>query len=274
MSDPTEVLSVSAPASRLAYEVIDSATPSLRHVVAVDVEHGLQIEHIDEEDLQPFPRRPRGKRVVSEVDSFLAELDRRNLTNQGTLWGNAESGRLTAVYNDHDPAPHVGGWRDDELHLQLKADADWAAWHGMSGNYYSQVVFGDKVEELLHTVTSPDQADLLEIIDSVRASSKGEFESAIERANGGQKITYNTEVTAGAGRGRQLEVPQTISLQLRPWDGHAVLYTVDAYFRLKVEQGHLSLAVKLKPTRQIIRQAWGEIASKVVAAVNKPVYAQ
>lgn len=121
---------------------------------------------------------------------------------------------------------------------------------------------------------NPDQADLLEIIDSVRASSKGEFESSIERANGGQKITYNTEVTAGAGRGRQLEVPQLITLQLRPWDGHDVLYNIDAYFRLKVEQGRLGLCVKLKPTRQIIRDAWEEITSKVTGAVNKPVYAQ
>jgi hypothetical protein len=265
---------ISDNAARLAYEVIESDTPSLRHVVAVDVDHGLQIQSIDEENLQPFPRRPKGDRTVSEVDSFLAELERRPLTEQGTLWGNAELGRLTAVYNDHDPAPHIGGWRDDTLRLQLKADPDWAAWHAMSGNYYPQVTFGDKVEELLHTVIDPDQADLLEIIDSVRASSKGEFESAIERANGGQKITYNTEVTAGAGRGRQLEVPQFITLQLRPWEGHDVLYEISAYFRLKVEQGHLGLAIKLKPTRQIIRQAWDEITSKVTAAVDKPVYAQ
>lgn len=113
----------------------------------------------------------------------------------------------------------------------------------------------------------------LEVIDSVRASSKGSFESSIERANGGQKISYKEEVNASAGRSRDLEVPQLITLQLRPWEGHDVLYTIDAYFRLRVQQGTLALGIKLKPTQQIIREAWAGITAKVSAAVDKPVYA-
>ena len=262
-------------AVRLAYDVVQSPhTPYLRHVVAVTADQGLEIQTLDEEDQQPFPRRSKGERKVSELDSFISELARRPLDERGTLWGTAAAGRLAAVYNDHDVTPMVGGWRDDILTLQLKPDPDWTAWHEMSGKLYRQAEFGDRVEELLHTVISPDQAELLEIIDTVRASTKGEFENTISRADGAQKVTYHTEVSTTAGKAtRQLEVPQTISLRLRPWDGHPTFYDIDAYFRLKIEGNGLALAVKLKPTRTIIREAWAEITQAVAAATTKPVYA-
>lgn len=259
--------------SRIAYEVLDSKTPSLRHVVGIDVEHGLQVREIDEADLQAIPRRPKGDRTVADLDSFLAELERRPLSGVGTLWGNAVGGVLHAVYNDHEDDV-IGGWRDDRLVLKLTKDEDWTAWHGISGKYLPQEQFGDIIEELLHTVIDPDQADLLEIIDSVRASTSGEFESKIERSNGAQNLVYKTEVTTSAGRTGQLEVPQTITLSLRPWEGHIETYDIEAWFRVRVANGQLALAVKLKPTRQIVRQAWADLTAKVTEAVGKPVYAQ
>ncbi|BBZ09820.1 MULTISPECIES: DUF2303 family protein [Mycobacterium] len=247
--------------------------PRVSWAVGTTAEHGMQVyEIVAREDLLPNPYRVSGTRTVAELDSFLDELERRPLASEGTLWGNAQRGRLTAIYNDH--RGDTAGWRDDRLELQLAADEDWTAWHALSGKYFRQEEFGDKVEELLHTVTSPDQAELLEVIDSVRASSKGEFESGIERANGGQRLVYKQEHTVKAGRTGQLEVPQIIGLELRPWEGHHETYPVDGYFRVRVSDGDLFLAIKLKPTRQILRKAWFDLAAKVIEQTGKPVYAQ
>ncbi|ORV82859.1 hypothetical protein AWC11_23150 [Mycobacterium interjectum] len=254
-------------------DIIAGPQPHVRHVMAVTEQHGLQVEEleVDPSDIAHQPFRVKGERTVADIDSLLAELDRRPLGDGGTLWGKASAGRLTAIYNDHttgDP-----GWRDDKLTLQLAPDEDWAAWHGISGTYLKQGPFGDQIEELLHTVTSPDQAELLEIIDSIRASTSGEFESAIERANGSQKLTYKQEHTVKAGRGGQLEIPQIITLDLRPWEGHPETYEVESYFRTRVQDGALWLAVKLKPTRQIVREAWYAVTQAVVAQTGKTVLA-
>lgn len=255
-------------------QIVTTDVPHLRYAISVTTENGLEVERLDDRDSYPLtPDRVEGNRTVGDLPSFLAELERRPLDETGsTLWGNADRGVITAVYNDHDGDD--AGWRDDKLTLQLTKDPDWVAWHALSGNAFRQEQFGDKVEELLHTVVSPDQAELLEVIDSVRASSKGEFESAITRANGAQRVTYNTEVTTRAGRTGELEVPQIITLELRPWEGHQEVYMVDAYFRLKIADGGLTLSIKLKPTRQILRTAWNDLTTKVTAAVAKPVYAQ
>lgn len=248
--------------------------PHARYVHSVTEQHGLQVQRIvDDEELGLTPWRVRGERGVSDVESFLAELVRRPLDEKaGTLWGNAEAGIITAVYNDH--VGDNAAWRDDILGLKLRKDGDWVLWHNLSGKYLPQTEFGDAVEELLHTVVDPDQAELLEVIDSIRASSRGEFESSIVRGTDAQRLTYYTDVTASAGRTGQLEVPKTITLQLRPWEGHEQTYRVDAWFRLKVDNGRLTLAVKLKPTRQIVRNAWVDLTTKVTDALDgKLVYA-
>jgi len=256
-------------------QIINGLLPHQKHAVAVTEEHGLQVTDIAVDPTEfPFPPRVKGERTVADLDSFLAELERRPLAQPtGTLWGNAKRGVLTAIYNDHHRNGTDPGWRDDKLTLKLTADDDWAAWHAMSGKLYTQDEFGDKIEELLHTITSPDQAELLEVIDSIRSSTKGEFESKVERAHGGLKLTYREDNTVTAGKGRMLEVPQVIMLNLRPWEGHPETYPVEAKFRTRISNGSLGLAIKLQPTAQILREAWYTITQAVSGQTGNPVLA-
>jgi uncharacterized protein YfdQ (DUF2303 family) len=254
-------------------EIIDRL-PHLKYAVAVTEQNGLEVEELalDEDQVNATPFRVKGDRTVADLDSFLYEVDRRPLhPKASTLWGSAKNGRLVAIYNDHDG--DTAGWRDDKVILQLTPDEYWKRWHDISGKFFRQNEFGDVIEELLFTVIDPDQADLLEVIDSVRASTSGEFESRIERANGGQKLVYKQDHTVSAGRAGQLEVPQLITLELRPWEGHPETYRVQAYFRVNVSGGQLALAVKLKPTKEIVRAAWATVTAKVTADTDKPVYA-
>ncbi|MFV8317072.1 DUF2303 family protein [Mycobacterium sp. 23] len=258
-------------------QIINGLLPHQKHAVAVTEEHGLQVTDIAVDPTEfPFPLRVKGERTVAELESFLAELARRPLDqigDTGTLWGSAKRGVLTAIYNDHNTNGTDAGWRDDKLTMKLTADDDWAAWHAMSGRLYPQNEFGDKIEELLHTITSPDQAELLEVIDSIRSSTSGEFESKVERAHGGLKLTYREDHTVTAGKGRELEVPQVIILNLRPWEGHPETYPVEAKFRTRVTNGSLGLAIKLQPTAQILREAWHTITQAVTGQTGKPVLA-
>lgn len=245
-------------------ELADGTERGVYVVAATTAEHGLQVETIDLRDKIPgvVASAEAGSRLVTDVPSFLAELDRYNLLPEiSTLWGDETKGQVKAIYNDH--SNDSSGLRDNRLRLELRPDADWVAWHQLSGKYLPQMEFGDTVEELLHTVTEPAQADLMEVIDSVRASTKGTFESTIVRATGGQKVDYKLDVTATAGRSASLEVPKTIELALRPWEGMSDTYKVSAWFRLRVDSGHLLLTIKLRPTRNVLRAAWSDVVSQI-----------
>ncbi|WP_328856894.1 YfdQ family protein [Williamsia herbipolensis] len=257
--------------------VVDTNLDDVTVAVGVTAEKGLQVEVIDLRNITDAaegadPIRVRDTRIVADVESFLGELARRPLIEgSSTLWGSVAQSRILAIYDDHGVT--TPGHRADRLMLQLKRDADWVAWHELSDKFLAQEEFGNRLEDLLHTVTDPEQAELLEIADSIRASTSGEFESSISRSDGALSAVYRTEVNARAGRSGTLEVPQHITLELRPWEGHPETYTVRAAFRLRVQEGTLKLGVKLQPTRTTELQAWRDLTTRITNEVAVPVYA-
>ncbi|QKY79986.1 hypothetical protein PQD13_gp74 [Gordonia phage Clawz] len=251
--------------------VINGQAEGVRQVVAVSNEHGLQTEILDEREMLREPLYIESERYVSDAASFLEEIKRKPLpdTNAATFWGVMDRGVITLIYDDH--TSEKAGNRSDRLTLNLQTDEDWRAWHNLSGKYMGQEQMGDYLEDLAHTIVSPSAAEMLEVVDSIRASSKGEFESKIERTSGSVKIGYSQDTTAKAGRKGQLEVPDAILLRLRPWEGHDTFYDVPAQFRFRVREAELGLAIKLKPTRQILRQAWSDLTDQVAQVTGESV---
>ncbi|UXE04857.1 hypothetical protein SEA_EUDORIA_53 [Gordonia phage Eudoria] len=258
----------------LTTEGVPGIQPGVGVFAATTKDKGLEVETVDLREFIPgvTASAEAGTRLVTDVPSFLAELVRYSIDPQfSTLWGDETKGRVEAIYNDH--ANDGAGLRDNRLRLELRADQDWTAWHQLSGQYLRQEEFGDRVEELLHTVVEPAQADLMEVIDSIRATSKGSFESKISRADGGQQLEYKEDVSTTAGKSGQLEVPKTVTLAIRPWEGLDT-YKVEGWFRLRVQNGQLSLAIKLKPTRSILRAAWADVIEQIEKHLDgKPVLA-
>lgn len=261
-------------ASGLAVEqpptIIATEVPGLSYAVA-STEHGPIAVPIDYRThlADAVPSRRTGNRVVAELDSLFAELVRRPLFAESTLWASPAGNTVTVIYDDHtNDAPNR---REDQLTLKLTVDEDWKAWHELSGRYLGQEEFGDAVEELLHSVVSPDHADLMEVIESIRVSTGSQFESGIRRSDGAQTLSYREDQTTAAGRARDLEVPQTIRLKLRPFAGIPQWYEVDAWFRIRVANGQLKLAIKLKPTRPIIEAAWEDLRAAITEKVERPV---
>lgn len=252
--------------------IVDPKVRGLAFVVAATEGNGLETQRIDYRDVlqegQPF--RHEGIRVVTHVKSFLEELNRKELSDRSTLWASTSRSLVSAIYNDHTTS--TPGSRDDVLSLKLVRDEDWVRWHDVSGKFFGQEDFSDMIEELLHTVIEPDHADLMEVIESVRVSVGSEFESAIRRSDGQQTLSYREDTKTTAGVNRDLEIPQTIKLLLRPWESADIRYEVNAWFRTRVVNGQLKLSIKLKPTRAIELAAWADLQEKIADFTGKPVY--
>lgn len=255
--------------------VIATEIPGLVFTTAATAESGLEVQRIDFRDDLPFPTNPSGHEAVSSFRSFLADCRRRPLDSAtATMWANQAASTITVIRNDHpgDRSP-FGGRRDDRLSLILQPNPDWVAWQNLSGKWLGQEQMGDALEELLHTVTNPDQADLMEVIESVRVTVGSVFESGIRRQDGQQNLTYKEDTTTSAGRGMALEVPQEIAFQLPLYEGYSdVFYTFKAWFRLRVVGGDLKLQIKLKPHRPVILAAWQDVLDAITEALDWTVY--
>ncbi|MDO3027420.1 DUF2303 family protein, partial [Mycobacteroides abscessus] len=248
------------------------------YLVTANGENGLHIEVVDVRGKVPaaFPPRTPERRTVTDTASFLAEVTRRPLL-QGlsTVWGNRDKGQVSVIYNElGTDATADYTRRNDVLALQFVADPDWATlFNAADGKFHSQLDFGDLIEQAGHLITSHQAADVMEIIDSIRASSKGSFESGIKRATSSVNLTYSEEVSAKAGTAtRQLEIPREITLSARPFEDYPVI-EVRCWLRLNISQGQLGLGLFPQPYQHLVRDAWTHVTGELSEALGVPVYA-
>lgn len=248
------------------------------YLVTANGENGLQTEVVDLRGQVPaaFPPRAPERRTVTDTASFLAEVTRRPLL-QGlsTVWGNRDKGQVSVIYNElGTDATADYTRRNDVLALQFVADPDWATlFNAADGKFHSQLEFGDLIEQAGHLITSHQAADVMEIVDSIRASSKGSFESGIKRATSSVNLTYSEEVSAKAGTAtRQLEVPREITLSARPFEDYPVI-EIRCWLRLNISQGQLGLGLFPQPYQHLVRDAWTHVTGELSEALGVPVYA-
>jgi hypothetical protein len=262
-----------------AVELIDEPeSDGPLYLATANGEDGLETRVIDVRAEAPsaFPPRSVNDRVVTDTASFLAEIARRPLlADESTVWGNRQKGEITAVYDELSSIPTNGYTRrSDRLVLRFVPDPDWATLlRTADSQFHSQDDFGDLIEAAGHLITSHPAAELMEIVDSVRTSSKGSFESRIRRDTGTQYLTYSEEVSAKAGSStKPLEVPREITLSARPFEDYP-LVEVTCWLRLRVNQGVLGLGLFPKPYAHLVRDAWTHVTTELADQLGVPVYA-
>ncbi len=262
-------------------EIIDDAGVGADgpiRVITANGKDGLEVHVVDIKAAAPaaFPPRTVAPRIVTDIASLEAEVERRPLLNgTSTVWGNRQKGEITVIYDDLDSAATDDYTRRaDHLVLRFVPDPDWATLlKAADGEYHSQNDFGDIIETAGHLITSHPAAELMEIVDSVRGSSSGSFESKIRRDTGSQHLTYSEEVTTQAGSSaRPLEVPRQITMTARPFEDYPPI-EVTCWLRLRIAQGKLFLGLFPQPYQHLVRDAWTKVTGEVADKLDVPVYA-
>lgn len=259
-----------------AVELIDGADGPL-YLTTANGQNGLQSKVVDVRGAVPDAFAPRtvGARVVTDTASLLAEVARRPLIpDVSTVWGNRKKGEITVVYDELRDAKADFTRRTDRLVLRFVPDPDWGTLlTSADGRYHNQDDFGDLIEAAGHLIISHPAAELIEIVDSIRASSKGAFESKIRRDTGAQHLTYSEEVSTKAGSSsRPLEVPREITLSARPFEDYPQV-EVKCWLRLRINQGQLLMGLFPQPYQHKVRDAWSHVAAELTKGLAVPVYA-
>lgn len=178
----------------------------------VRADEALKIVDLETKLIEPLAAR--GNVTVYDPDSFCRLTDRLGISNQTTVWADVEQASVTSILNDHsDVAANRPGWRDHRLSLKLRYDADWLAWTKHDGKLLDQATFAEHIEDLVHTVTRPSAAEMLEVSRTFQAKRNVSFSSATRLDSGDVQFDYTTETTAKAGKGN-VEVPTEFELVL------------------------------------------------------------
>lgn len=271
--------------------VVHTDIDGLMYVASAVPGEGLQTKEIDYRPalIERYgPDYAEGTRTVTAVESFLDELERRPpKPDETTFVADRNARKILATYDDHPGGRSYeegdtgvdhyrrGGRRQDRLLLILDYDDDWKAWGRIDRQEYTQEQFGDLMEELAHTITEPDQAVLAEAIDNIRITASAKFESTIRRQDGTQvrHFSDNADTTGGAG---ELELPDTIKIRTRVYDGHPLEVSYEAWLRTRVVDKQIRFRIVLKPRAVIERVAWMRVCEEIRDTLNPtstPMYA-
>jgi len=219
------------------------------------------------EDLQrflPTPRRKAGTITVFDAASFNAMVAENTDAGPATVYVDRDvnSPAIIAVLNDHglEAGP---GWRDFRVQIEFRQTPQWKKWRAMDGKMVGQAEFAEFIEDNIADIAEPVGAEMLEIVTYLQATRTTDFKSGVRLSNGNVQFVNieNTEARVGAGR---VEVPEQFKLAITPFQG-LPLFAVPAKFRYRLNDGKLTMGLKLERIENLMNQVLNETVSQITS---------
>jgi uncharacterized protein YfdQ (DUF2303 family) len=254
-------------AARTAFPIVEGKT------LGVITEPGQTLTTFDLTKYSETPERKTGRVGLSDADSFVLYILRHKAPDETTVWANVDAGTLIAVLNDHTNLTDDGGWADHRATLQLKYTEDWKFWLGMDGKLLPQTAFAEHLEEGALNIIDPSAADMLEIAQSFQAKRGVSFKSSTRLKSGEVGLQYEETTDARAGVKGTIEIPDSFTLKLQPFDGGPEFTDITARFRYRIVDGVLTLGYKVNRPDLVARAAFNEITASVSEGIQLPVMA-
>lgn len=283
VNDATETLTSAGVVADAVRRAADRAVTPLDpggRVLGIIMRDDEHLEKFEVEEYLPHPTSKGGDVQLSDAGSLAAYVNRHSTERGTTLWADAGAGRVVAVIDDHQSnadtpadAPTEAGWGMHRAELLLLQTPEWRHWLAADGNWLEQQAFAEHLEDGADCIRDPDPATILEVAQSFHAHTGARFSST--RMLGGEvQISYEESTQAGAaGKTGTLEVPQTFTLALQPFEGGGELYSLTARFRYRLSNGVLLLGYRLIRPDRVRKAAFQEVTEQVSTGTGFQVLA-
>lgn len=173
----------------------------------------------------------------------------KSLAGGGTL--------ATAVIDYH--GKDSPAWGNNTITLKARASLAYEKLMALDGKLMPQPEFAVAIEDVSAFASSIARGDLLEVAQTLRLTSKGDFSSFNDEASGSVDFRYALQVNASAGTSveRKLSVPAQVTFRVAVLDG---LDAVDVPVKLLYRTPNSS-SDKVQMGFKILDRAWIEDAA-------------
>jgi uncharacterized protein YfdQ (DUF2303 family) len=223
---------------------------------------------IDYEKQLPAPARGRGTVHAHSLDAVGVLVGQyRTATGRTVTYADHERKVLTTVLDDHLGSDSPG-WQQWRIVYQLKRTPAWEAWRAMSGNYRTQAVFAEFIEDHVHEITDPDAGDLFELAQTFHAAVNTEIRSARRLSDGRTNLVYSEDVVATGGT--NIEIPARISFRVPMFEG-AGAEDLTARFRWRRQGTEIVFGLVIDRPDEREREAFDDIIGTADERFDWPV---
>lgn len=236
-------------------------------VYAFSTTTGVHQIDLTGEQYKDQPTRKTGTTTVRDAAAFLAYYTKHHDADT-EVYSDVERLSVTAVLDANTPT--AARWGGHRLTLGLRTTKAWTEWTAADGKLLSQDAFAQFLESHLPDLVNPDAATMLEIAQSIQASTNGQFQSASRLQSGARKFVFTEETTATAGRGSDLEIPEVFKIAVAPFEG-AVRYSVNARLKYRLSRSELTIGYLLEQPEERVATAFGEVVALIAAGIATPI---
>lgn len=258
--------------------------PDTDYAIA-DANGDVRIEHTDDVPLRKDRHQFAAPRQIEDLESLIAFVD-RHADSSSEIYASKQNTTITAII---DGAAATPAKTDVDYQVRFGREAfrgvynlqttqPWKDWLHVSGQLYEQQEFAEFIEDHVDDIVAPAAGDVLEIAQSLQASSGVEFSSSQRLDSGQTRIGYAETIKAKAGQKGELVIPKELTLALQPFEGVTVLngkqtkVAITARFRYRLRDGQLRLGVKLLNTERVLDLLWGQIVDELRSRVAPSVF--
>lgn len=211
--------------------------------------------------------RKTGTTTVRDAASFLTYYTKHHDENT-EVYSDVEQLSVTAVLDAHQTnSPRFGTHR---LVLGLRRTKAWAEWLNLDGQLVDQDRFANFLEDHLPNLVDPDAATMLEIAQSIKATTKAQFQSSSRLQSGERKFVFTEDTTTSAGARGDLAIPETFKIAVPPFEG-ADAYSMTARFKYRLNGSTLTLGFKLEQPEERAKAAFADILGAISEGINTPI---
>jgi uncharacterized protein YfdQ (DUF2303 family) len=248
-----------------------TSVDSLQPLILGRLRQDERVDVVSLEKHLAFPLRSRGKAELHDPSDFAEYVNRLADLAYTTVWADPDSGRITALFDDHADSESPG-WRSHTAVLVLKADPDWTAWLAKDNRPGTQAWFAEHIENLAHTVVEPDPATMLEIARTFDAKRNVNFRSGVRLDSGDVQLQYDETTKAKAGEHGQMDIPAAFTVHIAPFLGVPGA-DILARLRWRITDGELSIGYALLRPDHVRRDVVSAVIGELRAQLDSvPVY--
>lgn len=226
----------------------------------------VRVIDLDKPADRNYPERKTGIFQFRHWQSFV-EYVRRHGDGATEVWADVDGQSVTAVINGHEIG--TPGWGDHRaVYAAVKTPA-WKAWREHQG-LGPALVLAEHIESWRAYIVEPSAAEMLEVVQSFKATTKAQVESGTRLSSGEVQFVYREEIQAKAGKAGQLSVPEEFTISVAPFRD-SLPEGVLARVRYRLNDGVLSIGYVLDQPEQVEERAFESIVEQITDQLSEGV---
>ena len=194
----------------------------------------------DRSDLLDVPRRISATQVFCDLMSWIDYVNRFKQDGNSVVFLTATKRALKATATIDYHAPHgSAAWCLHTAVFNTTETPAWQAWAAQDDKIMKQSDFADFLYRNQKEILTGADAELLEIIQTLKATAAGEFREMRDDHSGSAELIYRMKVSAQGGTAeRPLTLPNHFDVVISPFYGcPAMSLQADLRVRTPVNDG-------------------------------------